>query len=196
MRPSPPFIACAAALWAGGCATSVRLPALPECHPASPAATSAERSRPSGVLSGAAPIPSAEPAVGGSAEPAGRDHLDHGAPGTDEPDAHAQAGHGQPARGGAAGADPLGTPEESPDPHAGHDAAGRSMDPNGAIAASSEAPAVVYACPIHPDQRFDEPATCPVCGEDCEPLDPAAHEAPVEDAGHDHGGHGDHGNRR
>lgn len=43
------------------CATRVTLPPLPDCHPASAAAPSAERARPSDLLDRTAPVPAAEP---------------------------------------------------------------------------------------------------------------------------------------
>lgn len=52
----------------GACATAVTLPPLPECHPASDAASSAPFARPSGVLETAAPMPSTEPRAPGAHE--------------------------------------------------------------------------------------------------------------------------------
>lgn len=43
------------------CATRVTLPPLPDYHPASAAAPSAERARPSDLLDRTAPVPAAEP---------------------------------------------------------------------------------------------------------------------------------------
>lgn len=50
----------AGALALAGCATQVAVPALPDYHPASPAAASAERARPSGVLGTDQPAPAAD----------------------------------------------------------------------------------------------------------------------------------------
>lgn len=55
------------------CATRVATPALPETHPAHPAAAATEPIRPSDLLERAAPVPAVEPAVLES-----RDHHAHG----------------------------------------------------------------------------------------------------------------------
>ncbi|HEX6202599.1 MAG TPA: hypothetical protein VF100_06320, partial [Thermoanaerobaculia bacterium] len=84
------------------CATGVTPPALPDDHPASPAAPAAAPTRPSGLLARAAPIPAGEPEV-----------MDEG---------HAHGEPGDPAHSTSEPAAPA-EPDAEPEPHHGHDQA-------------------------------------------------------------------------
>lgn len=62
------------------CATHVTLPPLPECHPASDAASSARFARPSGVLDSTAPVPTTQPSAMSGHEHQRETMTEHEAP--------------------------------------------------------------------------------------------------------------------
>lgn len=116
-RPAAVAAAVFSTIVLAACATGVTPPALPDDHPASPAAPAAALTRPSGLLAHAAPIPAAEP------EPMDEGHA-HGEPGdpahgtSEPPDAEPESHHGHDG----ARPDPDADADEPPvPPHGSHD---------------------------------------------------------------------------
>ena len=60
----------------------------------------------------------------------------------------------------------------------------------GPEAGVEEEQAELYRCPMHPNYTSDQPGSCPICGMDLVPVEPAAVEEPV---GREHQGHVDAG---
>lgn len=52
-----------------------------------------------------------------------------------------------------------------------------------ATAAAAGAEPTVYACPMHPEVRSDEPGKCPKCGMALEPVTPPPDGAPLRESG-------------
>ena len=158
---------CLATLALTSCATTVTLPPLPDCHPANAAAPSAERARPSGLLDPSAPVPTAEPEA-----MEGHEHHGHGVP------------EGAPMgeeRGEEAG-DVMPPPEEEAplepgDPPSHEHREMPEEEP-------TEPPAVLYACPMHPEVRSETPGSCRICGMGLEEIEPPTEDR--EPGGHAH----------
>ena len=52
------------------------------------------------------------------------------------------------------------------------------LTPGAVPAATSEAPGVIWTCPMHPEIRRDAPGSCPICGMALEPLEPSLEDGP------------------
>ena len=145
------------------CSTTDPIPEPAPSHPASSSAAVPVLAGPSDLLATHDPLPqlSTRPAPDAMTghdheamqrEPSASDH-DHGAMAPGHEGAKTEP-EGNDHGGRMNSAEPTSPPAGDPDEHAGHETA-----------------EVVYACPMHPEQRSDEPADCPICGMEMKPIE-------------------------
>lgn len=128
------------------CSTTSSIPEPEPSHPASSQASVPAVAAPSDLLRSHDPLPQLS-----TQQPPGATEHDHDAMQREQ--SSTEHDHG------AMHADPDATETSPTDAHDAHDAQDTETEP------------VIYACPMHPDQRSNAPANCPICGMKMEPVE-------------------------